>query len=151
MALHKCGGVAFLIFFGAALSGCGNYVERSKYQSMEHELESTKGHLAEVTEELKAAQKGSSEEKIGRYQFARYGSQQWVFDTLKGTSCIDVASRSDWQNPEYKSHSCLCANEWKTYMESNMDEALKSTLQSNGCYGKSAVARGPAAGTVKTF
>lgn len=96
-----------LTCFSALLAGCNdsqqvNASERdalAKIKSGQYELVSK----AEL-QELRAA--AATAKAVGRFQLYRDGLRTWRLDTATGTTCIFLAAKADWDNPETQSQRC---------------------------------------------
>ena len=103
-----------LLFF---LTGCDRYVEKSKYEESQRELQKTRAELEETKTQLQETQKQIND--LSAHKFSTYtdGRYRWRFDSTTGGTCILLAPESDWKNKEIKSQSCACINARTLYLQ----------------------------------
>jgi hypothetical protein len=92
------------------LTGCNAYIEKSKYEESQRELQKTRAELEETKKQLQEAQKQINDLPAHKFSTYRDGPRTWRFDSATGQTCILLAPEWDWKNKETKSQSCACIN-----------------------------------------
>ena len=115
-----------LILFSTA---CNSYVERSKYEELQRQLEKAKAELGESKRQLEEAKKQITEVSGQKFSTYRDGSRTWRFNSATGETCILLAAEWDWKNKKTKMQSCDCqdtrASYWKALQDANAGEDRK--------------------------
>jgi hypothetical protein len=109
--------LAVVALGGMGLTGCSKYIEKSRYDESERQLEKTRGELEDTKRQLDGAQKQISD--LSAHKFSTYsaGGRTWRFDSQTGETCILLASESDWKNKKTKGQSCDCQDARTEYLK----------------------------------
>lgn len=116
-----------LLFF---LTSCNNYIEKSKYEESQAQLQKTRTELEQTKKQLGEAQKQINE--LSTHKFSTYSSgfRTWRFDSVTGDTCVLLTAEWDWKKKETKSQSCNCqdarATYWKAWVDAKTVEERKS-------------------------
>jgi hypothetical protein len=87
------------------LSAC---VQKTEYDQLQEKLNDATKQLVEVKDSLKKSQEKLGDLLAHRYQTFTSGTKTWRLDTVKGVSCILLATDQDWKNPATKRQNCTC-------------------------------------------
>jgi hypothetical protein len=79
------------------------YVEKAKYDQLVQENAGLKKQLVEKEEQFKKM-------PHHHYSLEREGYRTFRFDADTGSTCIMLATKDDWKNPDVKTQSCKCVD-----------------------------------------
>ncbi len=94
--------LGFVLFF----AGCDKYVERSKYDGLQKQLEETKKQLEGVQRQL-------NEGRNHKFSTFSQGPRTWRFDPTTGETCLLLNIEADWKRKATKAESCDCKDAWR--------------------------------------
>lgn len=99
------------------LTGCNQYIERSKYEESQAELAKTKKQLEEAQTKIADGQKKIDE--LSAHKFSTYanGLRTWRFDSVTGEACILLTTSEDWKTKKTKQQSCNCVDTRADYFK----------------------------------
>jgi hypothetical protein len=110
------------------LAGCGAYVEKSKYEESQRELQKTREELEETKKQLQEAQKQINDLSAHKFSTYRDEARTWRFDSTTGGTCILLAPEWDWKNKETKSQSCDCVGLKTVYLKAKREANSKKVV-----------------------
>ena len=105
------------------LVGCGSYVERSKYEDSQRELQQARAELNQIKSQLKDAHQKLAEASAQKFSTYQNGGRTWRFNSQTGETCILLTSEWDWKNKKTQSQSCDCQDTFQHYMEAASGKA----------------------------
>lgn len=112
---------------------CNKYVEKSKYEETQQQLQATRSELEESERKLAEARKQVQE--LSEHKFSTYSSglRTWRFNSETGEICILLTSESDWKNKKTKNQSCDCQDnraEWyRAWKDAKSNEDRKEITE----------------------
>lgn len=71
-------------------------------------LDDARKEAAEAKDSLKKSQDRLTDLQAHRYQTFASGGKTWRLDSVKGSTCVLLASDQEWKNVETKKQSCTC-------------------------------------------
>jgi hypothetical protein len=97
--------VALITFGCLFLAGC---VQKTAYDALQKRFDETAKELGETKDTLKKSEDQLSDLRAHRYEIFTTGGRTWRLDTMKGSSCVMLASDQDWKKVETHKQSCAC-------------------------------------------
>ena len=96
--------IAVVVVCCAFLAGCDantlGYIDQSKYDALQKQLEKTAA-------DLMTAQQQVAECQAHKYEIYRNGFRTWRLDTVTGATCILLTSDADWKKPDTAAQGCF--------------------------------------------
>ena len=97
--------------------GCNTYIEKSKYEESQEQLQKARTELEKTNKRLEEAQKQVEVLSGHKYSTYRDGSRTWRFNAVTGETCILLAAEWDWKRKKTKWQSCDCQDANARYFE----------------------------------
>ena len=98
------------LFLLLLLTGCDSYVEKSKYDEAQRQLQKVTAEVDEARRQLGEVQKQNAELSVHKFSTYEAGSRTWRFDSVTGDTCVLLAPAWDWKKKETKAQSCICTD-----------------------------------------
>jgi cell division septum initiation protein DivIVA len=98
--------MALCFTFALLLTGCDEYVEKAKYETLQKENADLKRQLSESQQSLRKAQEQVAQCQAHKYEIFHKGFRTWRLDTVTGSTCILLTTAEDWKKADTKLESC---------------------------------------------